>query len=72
MRLETTFYESCKTPINKVSKHVKLTWSHAKAENVGEDAGHAQVWHPGYIVLFACGEQSQISTVSDSQARRNQ
>lgn len=69
MYLETTFYESCKTP-NKES-HVELTWSHAKAENVGEDAGHAQVRHPGYIVLFACGEKSQISTVSNARARRN-
>lgn len=47
----------------------KLTWSQSKAENVGEDAGHAQVRHPGYIVLFACVEGSKIYTVSNSQAR---
>ena len=46
-----------KMQIDKMILH-KLTWSHAKAENVGEDAGHAQVRHPGYIVLFTCGEES--------------
>lgn len=30
---------------------IGLTRSHAEAEDVGEDAGHAQVWHPGYVVL---------------------
>lgn len=43
------------------------TWSHAKAENVGEDAAHAQVRHPGYIVLFACQGERQVSTVSNSK-----
>lgn len=46
-----------KMQIEKIILH-KLTWSHAKAENVGEDAGHAKVRHPGYIVLFTHGEES--------------
>lgn len=28
------------------------TWSHAKAQNISEDACHAHVRHPLYFVLF--------------------
>lgn len=47
-----------------------LTWSHAKAENVGEDAGHAQVRHPRYMLLFACGEESTIYTLSKKKRKQ--
>lgn len=54
----------------KSLQSVKLTWSYAKAENVGKDAHHAQVRHPGYIVLFACGQESKTATMNNFQVRR--
>lgn len=68
IHLEMRFYLIlCVTHKNK---EVKLTWSHAKAENVGEDAGHAQIRHPGYMVLFACGKKKKSNIHSIHQIKR--
>lgn len=34
-----------------------FTWSHAEAEDVREDTGHAEVLHPEYVVLSVCGQK---------------